>query len=251
MMTDDSVTEGTPPEKTSRWEDYIDIFFSPAELFRRRASDRIAPPLLTLLGLAIVFYLIMLPAAGIIMRASLAANPQAAAVMNGRMGTIFMLMGSIMVPITYSIMLACTAFLLWLIGRIADTRTVFGRTMLIATYAGFVMLLSQVAGNVMILIHGEAGLDIVRDVSFGALRFVGSKDMDQMTMALLRRFELFAIWQAVLWAIGLREIYKISTGRAAFIAAITWALFALPAVIMAALGLGAPGGAGGASVEIG
>jgi hypothetical protein len=193
----------------------------------------------------------MLPAAGIIMRASMAENPEAMAAMSGRLGTFIQIFGSIMVPITYLIMLACTAFLLWLIGRIADTRTVFNRTMLIATYAGFVMLLAQIAGNVLVLVHGETGLDIVRDVSFGALRFVGSKDMDPMTMALLRRFELFAIWQAALWAIGLREIYRISTGRAALIAAVTWALFALPAVIMAALGFGTPGSVGGPGADPG
>lgn len=230
----------TADHSTSRWEDYVDVFFSPAELFERRAHDRLAPPLITLLLLAMAFYAIMLPATAAIMRAGMLENPEAAQAMS-QFGTLFQVLGGIFVPVTYLVVIAFAATMLTFGGRMADVRVEFSRAMLIATYAAFVYLLAQIAGGVAVLVHGEAGLDVIRDTSFGVLRFVGDAQMDGALVAVLRRFEIFAIWQALLWAIGLRVIYRISFTRAGLIAAVTWIVFALPGLITGAFGPGGPG----------
>jgi hypothetical protein len=232
--TEEVVQPETQPQAASRWEDYIDVFFSPAELYRRRAHDRVAPPLLTLLLLGLVFYFVMLPANRMIMFASLPDDPNAAAAVE-QMGTILQLVGGIFVPITYVVVLGVAAFLLWLVGRFAEMRTVFNRTMLIATYAGFVYLLAQVAGGLSVMLHGEAGLDVIRHTSFGPLRFVGHQEMNPVAMGLLRRFDIFNLWQAVLWGIGLSVIYRATRAQAAITAAAAWLLFAIPGIIGAAL----------------
>jgi hypothetical protein len=221
----------------SRWEDYVDVFFSPAELFARRAADRVAPPLITLLAMALLFYFVLLPANLMVMRASVADNPQAMQALD-QFGTLMQVIGSVAVPVTYVVVLAVAAALLWLVGRFADIRIDYSRAMLIATYAGFVYLLAQVAGGVAVLLHGEAGLDMVRHVSFGPLRFVGDRDMDPALMAVLRRLDLFTLWQAVLWGIGIGVVYRVSRSRAFTVAAVTWLLLAIPAVLMAVLGIG-------------
>lgn len=233
-MNVDEVSTAAEPEteQASRWEDYIDVFFSPAELFRRRADDRVAPPLITLIVLALVFYVVMLPANAMVMRASVAqgTNPDAAEAM-ATMGTIFQVIGAIMVPIMYFIVIASTAALLWLIGRFADIRIDFGRAMLIATYGGFIYLLAQIAGGVAVLIKGEAGLVVARDLSFGPARFLATADTPGALLGVLRRFEVFAMWQAVVWAIGIREIYRTTTARAAVVAFMTWLLFVIPGIL--------------------
>jgi hypothetical protein len=229
--------DAAAPEQASRWEDYIDVFFSPAELYQRRAADRIAPPLLTLLALALLFYFVLLPANLMVMRASVADNPQAVQALE-QFGTLMQIIGSVAVPITYLVVLVIAAAVLWLVGRFADIRIDFSRAMLITTYAGFVYLLAQVVGGVAVMLHGEAGLDIVRHASFGPLRFAGDRDMNPVVMALLRRFELFTLWQAVLWAIGIAVIYRVSRARAFTVAAVTWLLLAIPTILMAVLGIG-------------
>lgn len=223
-------------EKTSRWEDYIDVFMSPVELFRRRAADRVAPPLITLMLLAMVFYYVMLPANSTIMRAALAENPEAAAAMD-QWVNLFQIIGGITVPITYLVMIGFAAFVLWLVGRFAELRTDFSRTMLIATYAGFVLLLAQIAGSVAVLLHGEAGLDVMRHMSFGPMRFVGS-EASPLVAALLRRLELFTLWQVVLWGIGIAVIYNTTRARAATVAIVSWLLITIPSALMAMLNLG-------------
>lgn len=230
---------GDPPpeEPTSRWEDYVDVFLSPAELFQRRAADRVAPPLITLLALSVAFYFILLPANGMAMRASVGESAEAAEMME-RFGTLFQMLGSIFVPITYLIMLAVVAALLLVVGRFAEIRTAWSRTFLIATYGGFIYLLAQVAAGVSILVHGEAGLDVVRHVSFGPLRFLGHADMEPVLTAILRRFDLFILWQAVVWGIGVSVIYRVSRARGMAVAFATWALMTIPAVVLAMIGLG-------------
>ncbi|HEX6307362.1 MAG TPA: YIP1 family protein [Longimicrobiales bacterium] len=226
----------------SRWEDYIDVFFSPFELFRRRAQDRVGPPLLTLLGLAMLFYLVLLPANTMVVRSSIPAEQQPQITDN--MLRIMTYAGVLTIPVYFAVSVAAAAFLLWLGGRVADLRTDFSRTMLIATYAAFVLLLLQVLGGVLVLIRGDVGLDVVRHLSFGPLRFVGSRDMDPLLMAVLRRFDLFYLWQAALWAIGLKVIYRTSLIRAGLIAAAAWLLFIIPGLISAAFNFG-PGAQGG------
>ena len=237
--TPEDSPEQTPEKTASRWEDYIDVFFSPGELFRRRAQDRIAPPLLTLIGLGIAFYLLMLPANRIMVRASI--PPEAQAGISEGMLNMMVYGGVIGVPIMFSLMVLIAGVLLWIIGRITDIRTEFSRTVLIATYAAFVLLISQVLSGVLVLVSGPENFDAVRSMSFGPLRFMGSMEMNGVLRAVLGLFDIFVIWQAVLWAIGLSVIYRVSMGKAAITAGIVWLLFAVPGLIMGALGIGSPG----------
>ena len=131
--------ESTAPQ-ASRWEDSIDVFFSPAELYRRRAHDRVAPALLTLIALGVIAYYVLLPANGIIMRAAtpaeVAANPQAQGFM--RMMLYF---GGSTVGITHFVSVVIAAVLLWVVGRTVELKPSFRQGMIIATYAGFIYLL--------------------------------------------------------------------------------------------------------------
>jgi hypothetical protein len=72
------------------------------------------------------------------------------------------------------------------------------------------------------------------------LRFTGDDGIARALVPLLRRLDIFAIWQAVLWAVGLRVIYHTTRLQAAIIAAVAWLLFAVPGLIMAAAGIGQP-----------
>jgi hypothetical protein len=224
---------GEPAERASRWEDYVDIYFSPAELFRRRARDSVMQPLIALITLALLFYLILLPANAMLIRA--AAKPRSVE-LNARMMMVLQVMGALSVPLWYVVSIAFVAALLWLVSRFAEVGTDFSRTLLIATYGGFILLLAQLVSGVLVLLHGEAGLDPIRHLSLGVLRFTADDGIARALVPLLRRLDIFAIWQAVLWAVGLREIYRTTRLQAAVVAAVAWLLFAVPGLIMAAVG---------------
>jgi hypothetical protein len=223
--------DGTEP--AARWEDYIDIFLSPASVFRRRAHDAVAPPLITLLVLGAVLYIVLIPANRIIVAASTAAaDPQAAAFLE-QYGTLMQVLGVVMVPITTLMIVLFSAAVLWVVAHLAGVTLPFPRALLVATYAAFVLLVGQVVGALLALLHAGGPIDIYRDLSIGAARLLPPGEVPATTMALLRRVDLFAIWQAVLWGVGVRWVGRTTTGRAAVVAAATWALVAVPTFVFA------------------
>lgn len=229
----EAATEAKP---AARWEDYIDVYFSPAELFARRAHDRAAPALLTLILLAVIAYYVLFPANGIVMRASM--PPEAAATPGAdRMMTIMSYLGGIMVALTHVVAVLWAAILLWIIARGVELRPEFRQAFLIATYAGFIYLLAQVAGSVLAMIYGD-GLSIERDLSFGIARFLDPQSVARVLLALLRRIDVFAIWQALVWAVGVRVVLGATRAQAAITATGVWLLAALPSIIGAALNIG-------------
>lgn len=232
------MTEATA-EKTARWEDYVDVFFSPRELYERRAGDRILPPLLALFAAGVLLYVIMLPVNRMMMEAAIADQPADAREAAERFGVVFQFIGAIMVPVVLFITVAFAGFLLWGVSSTFGVTLAFRDALLIATYAAFVYLIAQVLAGGIILVTGANTVDPVRDTSFGILRFVDTDAFDAVLIPVLRRFDLFAFWQAALWAIGVSVVARVSIGRAVLIAALAWILYAVPAVIWTALGIGA------------
>jgi hypothetical protein len=230
MSSTENSLDTTAPviEKKSRWEDYIDVFFSPTELFERRKDDSVWPPLITLLILATAFYFMLLPAQEIIKRAMMPPEMQAKL---ASMASIMAIISGIMVPIATGIGLAITAGILWLLAKLVDADPSFKEMMIVATYAGFIGLIGGVASQVAILIHGEAGIDIMRHSSFGVMRFLDSKTLPHALPGLLMRLDIFKIWQAVVWAIGFRVVTGVSKQKAAIVAGATWLLFAVPGIL--------------------
>lgn len=229
--------ETAPSSTASWWEDPVDVFFSPTELFERRRNAPIMPPLLMLLAASVIIYFIMMPVNEAVMRAAMAdaANPEAAAAME-RFGSMFRIIGAIFVPVGVSVGLAWNALLLFGFGRLFDLPTTYGRAFLIAIYAGWIFVLAQLIGGLLYLLTaGDNVTDVIAALSFGLLRFTGTEDMAPALVPLLGRLDVFVIWGAVLLAIGLKVFYGASRLQAAGTAVAVWVLGALPQVIMAAL----------------
>jgi hypothetical protein len=73
-------------------------------------------------------------------------------------------------------------------------------------------------------------------VGFNLARFMDPDGASPALIALASRFDLFTIWVTVLLAIGLHVVGRIPKQQAAIVAAITWVVGALPAVLGALRG---------------
>lgn len=227
--------EVSTADAASWWEDPIDVVTSPVQLFQRRRDAPLWPPLGMIIAGAIVAYLVMLPVTGMVMEAQMAANPEAAAAME-RFGTIFRVVGALFAPIGLLFVLAWTALLLWAFGRLLDVPASFSRMLLVAVYAGWIVLIGQLLGGVILMATGtDAISDLASAISFGVLRFTGTEGMPRTVVPLLARLDLFALWQAALWMIGISTFYRVSRGRAVAIALAVLVLSALPEVLLALL----------------
>jgi hypothetical protein len=217
-----------PVVQKSRFEDILDVFFAPTELFERRRNDSFWPPLFILILLSTAFYYILLPAQGMILRSAL--KPEQLAKAAPMMKWVAVGAG-VAVPFAIAISVAITAGVLWLIARLVDAKPDFQQMMIVATYAAYVTVLAQIGKGVAAMIHGEEGLQVMKHLSFGVLRFVDVNSVPKVLAALLIRVDIFTIWQAVLWAIGFRIATGVSKQKAALVAGATWFLFAVPGMI--------------------
>lgn len=233
-------------EKAARWEDLIDIYFTPRQLFQRRAEDKVGPPLFMLLAFAIVVYFILTPVNAMIMRVTLAADPQGAEALAAMesmegLGTLMQVFGAISVPVQYLMSIVSGALVLWIGGKIFGIKAGFSRMLLIATYAAFVMPIWTLASGLLMYLHGEVGLDILRHGSIGLARFFGGSEAGPLRTALLAPTELFAVWRAVLWGIGLAVVCKADRGRAAALAGVAWVIVGISGAMMALAQMAGPG----------
>ncbi|MGH7553630.1 MAG: Yip1 family protein [Longimicrobiales bacterium] len=216
----------------SRWEDYVDIFISPASVFRRRRSGGVTHPIVTLAVSSFVLYFIILPANMRAFQRS-APTPEATAFME-QWGLLFQVAGGFFAPVMVLLGVTFAAVILSLVCRVLSVQVTFKDTFLIAAYAAFIYLLSTAATGLVTMIQGGA-IDPVRDLSFGVLRFTGADGMSPPVATLLKEIDLFAIWQAILWGVGLRIIGNASRSQAVAAASVAWILVALPGILMSTL----------------
>jgi hypothetical protein len=221
------------------WEDFVDIFISPAELFRRRADQGWGLPLAIIAAVCLALYYALLPANEIVMRAALQAraatspglDPKVIEATAQRMRYI----GGIFVPIGLAVVTLVAGVVLWLFGRLADERLTFRNAMVVATYSSAIVAVQQVVVAVLLIVQDNRGLPIdpVRDMSTGLLRFLPAEDLSPLVSALIGRLDVFAIWQMVLWIVGVRAIARFTRAEAMVAGIGAWLVLAAPALLRA------------------
>jgi hypothetical protein len=237
MATETMSTETPQPtEKASRWEDFIDIFFSPTELFQRRANDSWWVPLLVVSALSLVLYYAFLPvqtAFGQAQRAErLAANPEAQAQMQS-MGNTFTMIGGIFVPIMMAIILAIGAVITWGAAKLSGIDLSMKRSLMINAFLGMLVVVQQIVITVLAFLkvnRGEA-LHPLKDRSTGVIRLLDLEQMPDLAVAFLSRIDVLAFWILVWTAIALVAVTGAPKGRAYAAATVIWIVGVLPALL--------------------
>lgn len=236
-------------KKASLWEDIIDVFVAPADLYRRHAQDTFVKPWLIVSVLGAVLYYAFITANKALQAAAMQAQlakqglTEVPAQAQG-FANVMANLGGIMVPIVYLAMFLLLGFAIWIVGMLAKGGPTFRQSVMIPAWAGMVIPLSQVLLGVLITLKLNSGeeLSAVRDASTGVLRFVGGDSLSPILQSALGIVDIFWIWQAVLWFIALKTICSWPAGKAAAVAGVTWLLVALPGTVLAMIRL-ATGGA--------
>lgn len=228
--------------RASWWEDFIDIFYAPSQVYARRASSGFGIPMLvvTLLItlLAIVNSGVMQP----IMDAEFARSSAAAMRQNPQITPEMMAKGRgfgeaiakygaiIFIPVGMFI----TGLLLWLVGKIFDAKESLAAAIMVAAYAYVPRILEGALAGVQGLLLDPSSLNGRFKLSLGVGRFLDPDTASPVLLALVGRIDVFTIWVTVLLAIGLSVTGRIPRSRAAAAAAIVWLCGAIPQ-LMAAL----------------
>ncbi|HEV7993951.1 MAG TPA: Yip1 family protein [Gemmatimonadaceae bacterium] len=236
--------ETTPPpaaKPASVWEDFIDIFYAPSEVYARRANSGFFLPLVVVTLLTGILFLVnsgvIAPIMDAEMARGLAAAQKKGATMSPeqieaarKVGETF---GKIGAFIFMPIGIFFTGLVLWIAGKIFESKQTLGQGLMVAAYAFMPRVLESVVTAVQGLLLDTTKMNGRFRISLGVGRFLDPDTTSPALLALVGRLDVFTIWVTVLLAIGLSVTGKISRRQAAIAAAIVWVIGALPSVLPA------------------
>ena len=242
MTTPAATTGAAKPAPV--WEDLVDVFYAPRQVFERRRDGKFGVAFLIVLVLAaVLLYLtkpLLQPVYDAILEMSIAqaraSNPQITDEMVGTMRSFSdkLLLPGLIFNLGLAVLLSGVA--LWLVGKLFESKQTLGQAMMVSTYANVPRLvLGTVVSAVLALLLPAESLDSPFAASLSPARFVDHLDHPVLAAALMR-FELFTIWATVLLAIGLHVTGRVTARQAGTAAFIVWVLASLATVASALRG---------------
>jgi hypothetical protein len=222
-------------KQPSVWEDFVDIFISPAQVFLRRRGGGFLVPLVVLTvitgALAIGTKPLLQPVYDAVWsQTSEQIRKQKPNVTEAELSKIRDMqeklapMGAV---VGLPIMIILLGFAVWLVGKLFDSQLTVGDGMMVATYASFPKILAFVAAPLLVMLIDPSKITSVYSATLGPGFFVDAMEAPVLA-ALVGRLDLFTIWVTVLLGVGLHVAGRVPKGQASAAAAIIWLLGALP-----------------------
>jgi hypothetical protein len=235
----DSAVPPTSAKPASLWEDFIDIFLSPSEVFERRRHSGFFIPLLIFAVITVIITIIGRSALEPIIDAEFTRGMAAAARKNPQItqaqmeGPRAMMekLTPVIIGVSAFIMPMIVGVLLWLTGKMVEAKENIGAACMVAVYAYFPRLLDSLLRVVQGFLMDPSKLNGQYRVALSPARFLDPDAASPVVIALLGRIDLFTIWVTVLLAIGLAVVARIPRSRAAIAAIAVWVIGSLPAVL--------------------
>lgn len=237
--------ETTPPaaaKPASVWEDFIDIFYAPSEVYARRANSGFFLPLVVVTLLTGILFIVNSGVLAPIMDAEMgrqfAAMQRKGVALNDaqiesarKMGETF---GKIGAFVFMPVAVFFTGLFLWVVGKFVEAKQRLGQALMVSAYAFLPRVIEAVVTAVQGLLLDTSKMNGRYRISLGLGRFLDPDTASPVLLALVGRIDVFTIWVTVLLAIGLAVTGKVTRQRAAVAAVIVWFLGAVPALLQAA-----------------
>ena len=239
MGGDAAAIKDEEPGRAGLWEDFVDIFYAPSSVFARRSDGQFGMPLLFLVLVGTVLFFLTKNATQPIMdaeftrrtAAAMRNNPNITAEQAASSRGFFEMFAPIIFAIGITLSILGTGFVLWLVGKLFDAKESVMAALMIATYSEVPRLVQLLTNAAQGLVMSPEKLNSMNSVGFNLARFMDPDNTSQVLIALASRVDLFTIWVTVLLAIGIHVVGKIPKQQAAIVAAITWVVGALPALL--------------------
>ena len=239
MGGDAAAIKDEEPGRAGLWEDFVDIFYAPSSVFARRSDGQFGMPLLFLVLVGTVLFFLTKNATQPIMdaeftrrtAAAMRNNPNITAEQAASSRGFFEMFAPIIFAIGITLSILGTGFVLWLVGKLFDAKESVMAALTIATYSEVPRLVQLLTNAAQGLVMSPEKLNSMNSVGFNLARFMDPDNTSQVLIALASRVDLFTIWVTVLLAIGIHVVGKIPKQQAAIVAAITWVVGALPALL--------------------
>ena len=223
------------------WEDFIDIFYAPSAVFRRRENGNFFIPLFVItIVCGVLFYLnsgALQPMFDAEFDRAMAMarrqNPNLPPEAMETMRTFASRMQIVMIFIFLPLAMFGIGVATWLTGKLVDAKQTFKAALIVGAYAYAPRILDGVLQGLQGLFLDPADLNGRFKLSLGVGRFLDPDTTSPLLLAAVGRVDLITIWITVLIAIGLCVTGRIPLGKAAIAAAIVWLIGGLPLILPA------------------
>ena len=227
------------PSKAALWEDLIDIFYAPSQVYDRRRDGRFGHALVAAILLNVLLMVAFWGALQPIFEATVEMSLRQAAAKGQAMTPEQMqaargfgsMMGGIMAVVGVPIAILGASFLTWVFGKLLDAGVTFAQAMAIVSLAQ----LPRVIGWLVIGAQALLGDNDKPVFSYmlGPSRFMDPETTSALALGLAARAELFTIWATILIAIGVAVIARVSKGKGAMVAGAVWLIASSMALLQA------------------
>ncbi len=229
-MTAPNTAAPAPAEKASVVEDFIDIFASPASVFRRRAEGGwgLAFVIVLVLGIGIWFLArpVLAPAIDAEISRAMAgaakANPQLTAEQLETGRKFGEKMASIGAVVAVPLSIVLVGLVLWVGGKIFGSKADVGQATMIATYAAVPRIIDTLVRAGQAYFKDPTTINSIWSLSLGPARFMDPDKASPVVFAIAQRFDLFTLWATVLLGVGVYAVGKVSKDKAALAAFLVW-----------------------------
>lgn len=244
-MTESTAAAPAKPAQSSFWEDVIDIFFQPSDVFRRREHRSAWPPMLFVaISIGIIFFatfntLEPLFAAEFTRTTAkvMAKNPQITQEMMDKQRAIGESITRYGVGVVMLVTMFIVGVIAWLVGKLVGSKQTFQAALVVAAWSYMPRVIGAVIGGVQGLLMDPASLTSQMSISLSPARFMDPDTTNPILLQLLGRLDLITIWVTVLLAIGLYVTGKVSKQSAAVFGILIWIVGSLPALRQAYLAM--------------
>lgn len=226
----------TPPAPMpSFWEDVIEIFVHPADVYRRRADTSFWPPMLFVAAAIGVITFATFNVLSPVFEAEftrntakqIADNPQAAAQI-GKMRDTMLTVSKFTLPVILLISMLVVGLVTWLVSKMFDAKTTVGQALLVVGWAYMPRILGSIAGSAQALFMDPARLNSQLAISLSPARFLDADTANPILFQMLGRLDLTIIWETVLLAVGIYVTGKITKNKAIAFGVVMWIIGAIP-----------------------
>jgi len=221
------------------WEDFIDIFYAPSAVFRRRENGNFFIPLAVITIICgALFYLnggALQPVfdaefdrqMAAVMRQNPNIPPEAVDRMRGFSTRIQQVAMFVFIPIA----IFSVGLVTWIAGKLVDAKQSFRAALIVGAYAYSPRIIDGVLHGLQGLFLDPAQLDGRFRLSFGIGRFLDPDVVSPLLLAVAGRIDVITIWITALVAIGLSVTGRIPMRKAAVAAVIVWVAGAVPMIV--------------------
>ena len=227
-----------PADKASVWEDFLDIVYAPAAVFRRRATGNYWIPLLVV---AVLMEVLAYANRGIMRpvfdaefargaAAAMKANPQLTPDMMNRARDIQFAIAQYGTGVVTVLLILFVAFIIWLGVRLVGSRVSWNAALVVASFAQIPKVVQQIALSIQALLIDPANVTSRFSIEIGPGRFMDAATVQPMVGALMDRLEIFALWSVVLVTIGAAVSAKMPRAKAWAFGIGIWVVGALPGI---------------------